>query len=455
MPPLGLCYLAAVARQSGFSGAIEDLCIKPKNRLHNLKNILAARSAKIYGLSASIFNLPAAKAIVEEIKRMYPDAWVVLGGPCTAFSPSTLFQAVPSADIIVFGEGEASFLRILQTVRSGSDLRSVDIPGTVAKWNFKKDVCTPEPMNVNMNALPFPARDMTDVYRYHGHPPFELYPPITTVETMRGCPYQCNFCTIRHTVKVRDIDKVVAEISHITARYGFREIYFVDPTFTADRDRTLKLCESLVKKNFDLHWTCKSRVDLLDDELAQAMYRAGCYMMSLGAESGNQSMLNVLNKGTTVDQIVKGVSTLSKVGIRSLMYFMVASPGETDQSIADTVRILKQTKADFLLVGELLPDPSSGLFKTMCAEGKTSEADLLKLYAGDYEKVLHSGFFHPASRRAIKQWMRKLMVGFYFRPSYFYQRMIGLRNMRDLTNLIHGGFLLASEIVRFLLRRSD
>ena len=125
--------------------------------------------------------------------------------------------------------------------------------------------------------------------------------------------------------RLRRIDNVVQEL-HTLDGYGIHQIDFCDPTFIVKRDRTLDLCNAILRTGLHLHWSCNSRVDIVDEECLRAMKNAGCHIVFFGVESGNQEMLDRYAKGTTIEAVRRSFSLCRAIGIEKLSYFIVGLP---------------------------------------------------------------------------------------------------------------------------------
>ena len=302
--PLGLLYLATYARQ-----AIDGLKIKiwDLNYDNEAECIKDCENADYVGVTATTPQYPEAVRLSKKIKSK-----TIIGGYHASAVPEDCLQ---DFDIVVVGEGEKAIVDILQkTIQKG----------VVHSSNLDRE---------SFNAL-MPARDLVERDRYNmkieGKRAF-------TVISSRGCPYGCVFCNKQvsgNKWRGRSAESVFHEIEEVSERYNYDAFYILDDTFTFDRDRALKLCQYLKKKN--LIWKCMTRADVLDKELLHEMWGAGCRFINLGIESIDNEVLKKIKKGMTFEQNEEIVRMAREIGIKIKGFFIVGLPIATEISVRDS-----------------------------------------------------------------------------------------------------------------------
>ncbi|MEI6831376.1 MAG: radical SAM protein [Candidatus Omnitrophota bacterium] len=441
MPPLGIAYIAAYVRDRGIKVNILDMpAFKMSDQ--DLANNVKSSSCFIYGITCNITNLSVASRLASIIKQNNPKATVIIGGPGVTFGSDILFKKIKGIDIIVNGEGEETTYEICKAVIDGAGLSS--IRGISYKAEGKVIVMPPRPY-LNLDNLPLPARDILPNHLYKMHPPFGIYPPMTLIETSRGCNYSCSFCTFKRPFSFRSASRVVDEVREVKNKYGVKEVHFVDPNFTYNRSNAEKICALLIENKLNIHWTCKTRVDLVDKQLLQLMRNAGCYMISYGIESGSQAILNKVDKKISLVNTVNALRWTRQAKIRSSGYVLIGSPGETDDSINETVKLLKKLRPDFALFGRLLPDPNALLTKEELRKGRI-DLDTMYNFYNNIEKS-HANFF-GIDEDKINLWYNKSIRNFYFNLPYIFSKLIDFRSPQDLINIFRGlRFLLTDRFI--------
>lgn len=445
--PLGVAVLGAALEQAGVPVTLIDLNL-PEYRDFDPAVDLPPQ-ARFIGLSATIFSAPEAVALAEQLHAVRPQIPVVLGGPINVFDADTLDRRFPHVSAFVFGEGEHVVEQLAAGDFSPAALRA--IPGIGYRENGYLVVNKPAP-TIDPDSLPYPARHLLPRRRYTMHPPFGLYPPVAIVESARGCPYLCSFCSLPKTHRQRSIDHLLGEIRDLVRADKIREIHFVDPTFTIDRRRTLALCAALTAEPYPLHWSCKTRADLVDPELLRAMRRAGCYMISYGLESFSDQALAALDKGYAAETAIRALRDTTRAGIRTLIYMLVANPGDTTELIRRSVRILRNEGADYALFSGLLPDPKAPQTLDACRDGRLTQHEVEEVYF-DRRPLADSDNLAGFSRRQIRRWVAMSYVLFYFHPRYLLRRLLSIRSRHEIRLLISGFWNLVKDLGRGLFHR--
>ncbi len=443
MQPLGLACLAAYLRSRRVSVSILD-AVRARLSLRETARAALARSPSVIGISATIFNLVEAQDLAREIKKTSPETIIVVGGNGVVFSPEILVGEMEAVDYFIAGEGEEAFRSLAENLMAGRE--PDDTPGLI--WKKKNAICSnPQAERLVLDDLPLPALDLLPPKGYSMHPPFNVKPPICLVETARGCGWGCNFCSLPRSLRQKSVGRVVEEIAWAGEVFSAREVHFVDPTFTADAERLGGLAEAVGREFPELSWSCKSRVDLIDEGTAESLGRNGCYLVSLGLESGSQRMLDALSKETTVAQIRRSAAALKRFGVGLLAYVVFGAPGETEETVAETMSLLNEIKADYVLFAPLMPDPLCELVAREMAKGAFGERDIFRLYyTGSPEGTpFAERSFTGLPTRLLDRWVRKAYLRYYAKPSYVARRLLAARSPREMRNLAAGAMSLLRD----------
>ena len=256
--------------------------------------------------------------------------------------------------------------------------------------------------------------------------PFVRKYPFATTITNYGCPYRCSFCIMnRFQYKTRKLKEIFSEFRYLN-NLKVKTIFFLDQTFGLDKKRTLNICDEL--KKFDFEWFCFSRVDILDYQLLRAMKEAGCILIMLGVESGNDFILKKYKKEYTKDQVRKTFKLCKRVGIETLGTFLIGLPSENKQTCLETIKFSKELDPDFASFNFAVPR-----FNTPIRD----EAIKKGLIKKNFESMDQAGTFisMPTSSLArddIKKLRKKAIIGFYMRPSYIIKRISRIRSITQL-----------------------
>jgi radical SAM superfamily enzyme YgiQ (UPF0313 family) len=349
-PPLGLCQLAAVDRNNliqVFDADGEDLTDDQTEKL------LRELQPRVVGLSATSFTLEIVEKWAKFCKSI--NAKIIVGGPHPSLSPLNTFEKCPSIDFIVRGEGEVVINELIEQILT--EKFDNQLSGVCSR-NGNDFHINNEILKVNdFSQLPFPDLSYMPIHNYWC--PDAVSKPMVTMMTTRGCPYRCEFCSSPAVMgkKVRgwSIEQVISELKYLHFELGVKEISFVDDVFTINRKRTLELCNEIVKNNIQITWFCNARADHIDDEIARTMKLAGCHQTYLGFESGSQTILDNIKKGTTIERLVKGAEFLKQNGIGRSIGFVLGLPGENEETVLQSIALAQKLQPERLQFTRFTP----------------------------------------------------------------------------------------------------
>jgi anaerobic magnesium-protoporphyrin IX monomethyl ester cyclase len=300
-------------------------------------------------------------------------------GLCWTLShvPDDVMKSIPELDYFVIGDYEAVVPALVKEL-PGSKITT----GGVV-WRDESDITinkTARNLIPDLSKLPMPAYDLLeslDSY-FINTPAGEVF---TIMYTSRGCPYKCIYCTVADTPwKPRSAESVVAELKYLKATYGITLVSFFDETFTIDRQRVLDICSAIVSEKLDIKWYCNTRANLLDEELIKAMRAAGCRGMSIGVESGSQKILDMASKRITLDEARNVIKIAKRHGIKVLCSFIFGLPGETWDTVNETIQFVKDTLPTGVQFNVAVPYPGTGLHAWAISKGLLKETDWRHLY---------------------------------------------------------------------------
>ncbi len=335
-PPLGLTYIAAACEATGAQVAIFDYIVRGYSQT-KLEEELKAFDPDIVGTNSVTMNFKQAADILCSVKKFNPKIITLMGGPHVSFDSENTLNLYPLIDIIVKGEGEVTVTELLNVIDDREKWSSVS--GIAFKEKGQMITTDQRLLIQDLDALPLPARHLLPMARYQA-----LGYPVSII-TSRGCPNQCIFCLGRRMVgqkvRFRSIEKVVDEIEDLVLR-GSYFINIADDLFTASKRRVKQFCNEIVKRKIPVLWSAFSRVNTVDTQTLTLMKSAGCHSVSFGIESGNPEMLKRVKKGITLDQAKKAAISCKEAGIRGHASFMVGLPGETYQTLKDSLNLQKE-----------------------------------------------------------------------------------------------------------------
>lgn len=363
-PTLGLATIAAVALQKGHRVRILDLSYRPYDwRL--VRSEIQAQKPDIVGITATTPLMNQLRDISVLCKDISKDILVVGGGAHVSAMPQESMEE-SLLDLALTGESDLTF----------GEVCDGHAPARIAGLYYRDGagkICYtgPRALIENLDELPIPAWHLYDPAEYKGRMSRLLArrPPVTMAEFSRGCVFKCDFCASKMTMALgyrKKSPERCAEEVKIMARLGWREFMLADDIFTSDHGWAVKVCNAISASGVDMAWSCTNgiRVESADDELFQAMRRAGCYRVSFGFESGNDSILKSFGKGgkATVEQGKVAVRKARAAGIDTNGFFLLGLSPDTEESMLDTIEFARALELDMLKFGITIAFPGTPMF---------------------------------------------------------------------------------------------
>jgi len=278
-------------------------------------------------------------------------------------------------------------------------------------WRDKDAVCrnADRPFIPDLDRLPVPMYELLPLRKY-------VMPlmkgPFCFVLTSRGCPAGCRFC-IKHvsygsSVRLLSPERVLQEL-RILYGLGIRNIHMYADLFTVNREQVVRICEMILREGMKIRWTCNSRVDYVDEEMLRLMGRAGCWMISWGIESGNETILKKAAKGADPKKAHQALSWARKAGIKNWGYFIIGLAGETVQTIRETIDLAKSLPLEIALFHVAAPYPGTPFFFEVIEKGWFRQGTRWEEVDMDKETVLQYENLSPEElaywqRRAFREW---------------------------------------------------
>mgnify|MGYP001815825204 CR=1 FL=1 len=361
-PPIGLHYLGAILKEQGHAVKLlnwHDVKDKP----HVIEEALGSLKPDLIGFSIFHANRWGGIQLARMFKEHFPDVPIVFGGIGATFLDDHLLRYFHWIDIIVRGEADITFPALVRRIEAQSSYS--DLPGLTFRSG---DLIqrNPEAERIeDLDALPLPAAH----YTFHH------------LALSRGCPGKCTFCGSPWfwgpKVRFHSAGYFVRQLEILHQR-GQRFFHFSDDMFTLRKKLVLEICSLIIEKKLDITWAAISRVDRIDEEMLKAMRMAGCIQISFGVESGSEKIRNVLNKKFNEDQIRRAFSLTVSYGILARAYIIYGCPGESTDTVQDTIRLLNDIQPMVTLFHVLALFPGTYLFELYKSE--TGATDDIWLY---------------------------------------------------------------------------
>jgi radical SAM superfamily enzyme YgiQ (UPF0313 family) len=416
-PSLGIGYMAAVLEKNGYDVNVLDASALELSYDEIGEEILK-RNPDIVSISALTPTIGVALDTADKIRQVKPDAVVVLGG----YHPTFQFEEVlkeSSVDLVIRGEGEYTFLELVQTIEKNGDL--ADVKGLA--FHDENDgslVVTPDrEIIADLDELPFPAFHLFPMKKYRI---LNITTNVATIITTRGCPMQCSFCSSAALhgdhLRRRSYENVCDEIELRLMEQNIDTIAFMDDTFTLNKKFVKDFCREIKRRNLKFWWGCTSRVDSLDEELLQTMKDAGCITLFIGVESADQQILDKMNKNITVEKTENAFKIARKVGIRTIASCVLGMPEDTKESMKRTIEFVKGLNPNYALYSLATPYPGTRFYKESFEKNVIKITDWSKYNLID--PVLKT---MDCSSEELRSIQKKAFIGFYLRPGYLFRQV--------------------------------
>ncbi|KPA09274.1 radical SAM protein [Candidatus Magnetomorum sp. HK-1] len=376
--PCGLAYLASVIRNEGHSCTIFDQATTHKTNDQLISHIQSEGDYDFIGMGFQAAYFHTAFEIAKAIKKVSEKTPLILGGSAPSASPEYFLRKF-NADYVLTGESENSIVKFLDVIKQNAECKEVD--GLFWKENIDIHSTQKGEPPKDLDAIPFPAWDLFDMKSYTfprrlpgvGH----IVMPIGMVTT-RGCPYSCKFCfRLEKSFRKRSIESCIEEIKYLLKTYNINYIAFLDELFIFSKQRTLKFCESILNNDLSFNWSCTARFNIADREQLHMMKKAGCVVVSYGLESGDQKILDEMDKKITVEQILEISAITKEEGLLVSVPSMFGLPGEDAQSLQKTVDAVIEATSwhDKRTLRPMQPYPGSYYFDYCIKKGLLKNED--------------------------------------------------------------------------------
>ncbi|MGC9515788.1 B12-binding domain-containing radical SAM protein [Methanocrinis sp.] len=393
-PPLGLGYIASSLRMAGHEVEILDCTFLGEEEA---RERAVASGADLLGIYSMVSMQNEALKFARLLRKR--SELLVAGGPQPSSDPVPFLD---DFDLAVIGEGEDTILEILRSFEDGSDIGSVKgiayrrgrFGGSAPNPHALKDlrgvpvVTEPRPHRQDLDLIPFPARDLFPNDEYISYWRRRFGRACAAVITTRGCPFSCEFCSrsvFGTTYRERSPGNVLYEVEEVLD-LGYDQVHFADDVFTLNRDRVLDICQKIRDDGPSFGWECLGRVDSIDPAVALAMREAGCERVLFGIESGSDPVLGLMKKRTTAEDAKRAVSAARDAGLKTGAFFILCYPGETDDTVLETLRFATRLPLDYLSFTMPHPLPGTPLYERVRGEMNSDASDDVAVFDAEFSK---------------------------------------------------------------------
>lgn len=443
MPPLGLASIAAYLEQFSISSDIIDCYAHPDSDTL-ITDYIRKHSPNFIGFSCTTSSFFDGIRIAKLARSLKADIQVIFGGVHVSALKEKILREFPIIDYTIVGEGEETLRELLaeqyDSLKNVEGITFRQEDGTPVFTGYRKK-------RLDLDTLPFPAyeklKGYPDVYKL----PIFNYPktPNASCISSRGCPYSCSYCdrsVFRRSFRYNSATYLYSHIKYLKERFGVRHINFYDDQFTFNRKRVEEFAKLVIDNPLGMTFNCAARAEHLDMDLLILMKKAGCWMISLGIETGDPDLLAQHRQNPDLNMMKEKIKLIKKAGIRVKGLLMMGLPGETEPSIRKSQDYVYSLPIDDFNLAKFTPFPGSPVYHTIKEQG-----ELIGSFDEDWEKMDCMQFlFIP--KDVGKERLEKLFIEFYkqhfMRPKVLWGYVTMLWKspdswLRFLSNL--GGFL--------------
>ncbi|MCK6556776.1 B12-binding domain-containing radical SAM protein [Candidatus Binatia bacterium] len=444
-PALGVMWVAAMLERAGHTCEIVDMDADGVD-VDGVMRRLDEGRFEILGLTAVTPTYPRALDIARHVKAHTPQVPIILGGIHATVAPMECVRE-EAFDFVAVGEAEITAVELVDAIAAGATDFS-GIKGLVYRGRSGAIVTTePRPLVANLDDYPYPAIHLIKNLRNYA-PPDAVMLPAPPIMVSRGCPGQCTYCQTKNIfgrrTRFRSPHNVIGEIRRLVYDYGVKEVHFLDDVLTANRKFLRGFCDLLKQEPYKLHLQVANglRADMVNAETLSALKEVGLRNVGFGVESGNDQVLEIIKKGIDKDQVRKAVRIAKDVGLETWGFFIIGLPGDTEQSVRDTIDFAIELDPKYAKFPILKPYPGSEAYRQLDEKGLIDIRDYSAY--GVYTPPVHH--LEGLSRERILQLHTEAVRSFYLRPRKLIEHLRDLRSLGKVISFVRGSFFVLAQM---------
>jgi len=425
LPPLSLLYAAAIAEKAGHEVLVIDAKAGELTLEQTIRRLEEFRPQAL-AFSLSTYAFRSTVAWIEALRGHFGVPTIAGGINPRLYPVETLSNS--SIDYCVLHFATRGLPALLNALENGTS--PVGLPEVVARGPDGEPVIGEVDTSANpYDELPFPARHLIDSTQYNSF--ISQRRNFTIAVTSTGCPFKCTFCAIAPLPLYKNpVERVLAEIRECVERHDVHEIDFFDADFFGDYDRAMQICRGIADMGLDLEWSCRTRVDIIREEMLDAAVRSGCRQMYLGIETPDQKAQELMRKRVHVDRVRGALELMNRKGIRPLGFFMLGVPGETVLSATQTIRYAMDLPLDYAQFSRMIPKPGSGLHRDLV--NVVGDDPWRRHVLGEINLERLPNIWARIDEKTIEALTKLAYLMFYYRPGYILKALKRVRSPEEL-----------------------
>lgn len=374
MPPLGLASIASFLERKGLTAEIVDGFAHPQPDSLLVDRLLSESPAFI-GFSTTTSSFLDGVRQAALAKEVLPGVQTVFGGAHVAALKEKILARFPAVDFVVTGEGEETLLELVQSGGCGG---ARTVRGLVYRDGETPVFSGPRASQLDLDSLPFPAYEKLSGYPQAYQLPIFNYPtaPNTSCISSRGCPYACSYCdrsVFGRSFRYNSAEYLYDHVRYLNTRFGIRHLNFYDDQFTFQRKRVETFTRLMREKPLGVTYNCAVRAEHIDAPLLKEMKASGCWMISLGVETGDPDLLAQHRQRADLGLLGDKLRLIKGAGIRTKGLLMMGLPGESEKSIRLSMEFVANNPIDDFNLSKFTPFPGTPLYETVKRSGRFEE----------------------------------------------------------------------------------
>lgn len=445
--PYWLAYAAGSAQQKGFEIKLIDAIANGWDNQKTLKEILVFKPEVL----VAEITTPTVNYDLEFFKFCKDNGFkgkIVAAGTHATVFPKEILDECPSLDFSAFNEYDYTVPELAENLNSPEK-----VLGIAWRKNGKIIVNNPEPPIEDLDRLPFVSKIYKEFLDFNHYAYSLAQRPMIQILSSRGCPNQCTFCSYPQTMegrlyRQRSPENFTAELEYIASELPqIKEIFVEDDTFTINKKRVIRICDLILEKGLKICWSCNVRADV-PSEVLEKMKKAGCRLLVVGYESGNQEILNNVKKGITLRQSLEFSKNTKKLGLKTFGCFMLGLPGETKKTMRQTFDFAKKTDADMVFFQQAVPFPGTEFYNWTDRNNYLKTRDFTRWLneQGQLEFLVN---YPDLSAEEIEKNRDAMMIKYYFSFGYLWKTFAKNRDFEEMKRIFFG----ALDYFVFLIKK--
>lgn len=450
--PYWICYAAGMCIDQGYDVNLVD-CIAKQMTQDDVMNLISSQKPNYVMGEITTSTCAYDYKTIDMIREKCPEVHIIIGGTHATVLSEQVMEKCAAIDVIARQEYDFTIGEIIENWGHLEYVKGItwrDKSGNVVK---NKD----RPWLENLDNLPMVSKIYEKFLDVNDYCYAFAQKPMIQIFSARGCPFHCNFCSYPESMSGRRFRKrsaknFVDEMEYISGHMPYiREVFIEDDTFTVDKKRVIEICDEIKKRKLKIKWSCNTRADTIDYETMKTMKEAGCRLLVVGYESGNQKVLNETEKGITLEQSVTFAKNAKKLKLKVFGCFMIGLKGDSKETIEDTFNFAKKVYPESCFFQQAVPFPGTKFYEWVRDEGY--------LRTEDYSKWLNKDGYldclvdYPyADHNEIEKIRDSLMSRYYFSFTYLFKTFLANLDWFEFKRVMKGGITYIIFRIRKLIK---